>query len=610
MGKIGRIFFWILFPLSVLVFTALMIFYFDLSNGPIVLFVLELIFIVLTVVVRILLRNKKFAIRMVPTLILFTATAILIPLSKPIVEVKSAAYYSHPVKTEVLSLKNGDVQGVYNKDKSVEIYAGIPYAQAPIGDLRWKEPQEPLNWEGVRDCSYFAPKSMQPESNSVTSTLVDIYSEKGWRPDYRMHPEQNMSEDSLYLNIWRPANDKKDLPILVFIHGGSLTTGSSAYEDYNGEEMAKKDVIMITITYRLGVFGYFAHEELQKESSNGTTGNYGLLDQIQALKWVNDNASYFGGDKNNITIAGESAGSSSVSAICVSPLAKGLFKRAIGESSSIVVKKAPHTFRKLDKALEVGQNIMEEFKCSSIEDLRKVSAKKLVNTKYSNSEMTLDGYALAKDPYQVYLDNENNEDSLLNGFNVMEADAFVVPTYLLNPTNKKNIRSRLVEAFGEDIADKFCTLYKDRIEEDAFKTFNEIYSVYWFMYPHYSWSKYATEAGVNVYRYQFTKENHYHSTYHAGEMIYAYGNVKKCEYNYRYDDLDVALSEKMLNYWANFAKNGNPNDAPGLPVWPISMDCSKLMKLGTSVYDDKDPYLDAYPIIEEFIENQLKTENE
>ena len=610
MGKVGRIFFWIIFPLSVVVFTALMVFYFDLSNGPIVLFILELIFIVLTVTLRIILRNKKFAIRMIPTLIMAVTTAIILPLSKPIVEAKSAAYYANPVKTEVMTLKNGDVQGVYNKDKSVEIYAGIPYAQAPVGDLRWKEPQEPLNWTGVRDCSYFAPKSMQASSTPVIDTLVDIYSAKGWHPDYRMHPEQNMSEDSLYLNIWRPANNKKNLPILMFIHGGSLTGGTSSFEDYNGEEMAKKDVIMITITYRLGVFGYFAHKDLQKESPNGTTGNYGLLDQIKALKWVNDNASYFGGDKNNITIAGESAGSSSVSAICVSPLAKGLFKRAIGESSSIVVKKAPHTFRPIDKALKMGDNIMEEFKCSSIEELRKIPAKKLVNTKYTNSEMTFDGYAINKAPYQVYLDHENNEISLLNGFNVMEADAFVIPTYLTNPTNKRNIKSRLHSTFGEYTGDKLYNLYKERIEKDAFKVFNEIFSIYWFMYPHYAWSRYATEAGVSVYRYQFTKENHYHSTYHAGEMIYAYGNVKKCEYKWRYDDFDVALSEKMLNYWANFAKTGNVNDTFGAPTWPISMDCSRLLKLGSSVYDVLDPYLDVYPIIEEYIENQIKKESE
>ena len=396
MSKGKTIAFWIVFPIVSTLVLLIILFYYDLANGPLVFFILQLIILNAAIAVRIILRNKKFVFRMIPTISLAVLSFILMGLSQPAVQRKSAAYYSHPTKTEVMQLENGKVQGVFNKDKSVQIYAGIPYAKPPVGELRWKEPQDVDNWDGVKNCSYFAAKSMQPTSNAITNTLVDIYSSKGWYPNYQMEAEQNMSEDSLYLNIWKPNNDKTNLPILVFIHGGSLTTGSSAFEDYNGEEMAKKDVIMITIQYRLGVFGYFAHLDLAKESSHHTTGNYGLLDQIKALEWINKNAAYFGGDKNNITIAGESAGSSSVSALCVSPLAKGLFKKAIGESSSIVVKKAPHTYREYNLAIETGKKIMQEFKCQSIADLRKVSAKKLVNTKYSNSAMTMDGYAIRK----------------------------------------------------------------------------------------------------------------------------------------------------------------------------------------------------------------------
>ena len=589
-----------------LLITAFTLFYFDLANGPLICFILELIFIAAFVSLRIIFRHKKFVIRMIPTLAFILSSAILIPLTKPTTERMSAAYYSHPVKTEVLSLENGKVQGVYNKDKTVQIYAGIPYAKAPVGELRWKEPQDVENWDGVRDCSYFAAKSMQPGSNPITSTLVDMYAEKGWHPDYNMHPEQNMSEDSLYLNIWRPNNNETNLPILVFIHGGSLTTGASSYEDYNGEEMAKKGVIMITITYRLGVFGYYAHEELRNESHNHTTGNYGLLDQIKALKWVNDNASFFGGDKNNITVAGESAGSSSVSAICSSSLASGLFKRAIGESSSLVVKKAPHTYRTMEDALNTGNDIMKEFKCSSIEELRKVPASKLVNTKYSNSSMTLDGYALTKNPYDVYKDGENNEEVLLNGYNVLEGDAFVVPQYLLSPTNKSNIRKRLIDNFDEQTADELCEYYKEEIKKDAFSVFNEVFSIYWFINPHHSWSNMAVSNGTPVYRYQFTKENGFHGTYHAGEMIYAYGNVKKCEYGYRYNKSDLELSETMLSYWSNFAKTGDPN-GEGLPTWTTYTGSGdKVMELGLNVGKINDRYLGAYPIFERYIEKLLE----
>ena len=375
---VKEILFWILFPLITLILTVLILFYLDLANGPLVLMIIECTMIVSAVVARILLRGKKFVFRMIPFLSFLATTVLVVVLAKPSVEVYSAVRNANPKYTEVMTLKNGQVKGVYNADMSVRVYAGVPYAKAPIGELRWKEPQDVENWSEVKDCSKFAARAMQVDNPPVIDELVTIYGQKMYVPNFIMEPVQNMSEDCLYLNIWRPNNDKVDLPILVYIHGGSLTGGSGAYSDYNGEEMAKKDVIMITIQYRLGVFGYFAHPALQEESTNHTTGNYGLLDQIKALEWINNNASYFGGDASNITIAGESAGSSSVSALCSSPLASGLFKRAIGESSSLVLKVPPHTYRSLDSALEMGQNIMSEFNCDSIADLRNIPAEKLI----------------------------------------------------------------------------------------------------------------------------------------------------------------------------------------------------------------------------------------
>lgn len=602
MSKGKAIAFWIIFPLLTLIFGAVMIFYFDLANGPLYLFIIECITFGLFIIFRIILRNRRFIVRMVPTISLFVVTVITVAFSQPATIVKPAYYYSNPVMTETLKLKNGSVKGVYNEDKKVEIYAGIPYAKAPIGDLRWKEPVPAEDWNGTLDCSYFAPRAMQVDQAPVISTLVDMYAEKSWHPDYNMHPNQNMSEDCLYLNIWRPANITEPLPILVFIHGGSLTSGSSAFEDYNGEEMAKTGVIMITIAYRVGVFGYFAHEDLIKESPNNTTGNYGLLDQIQALKWVNENASYFGGDANNITIAGESAGSSSVSALCTSPLAKGLFRRAIGESSSLAVKLPPHTYRDKKVALKMGEDIMKEYSCTSISDLRKVPADKLVKTRYTNSAMMLDGYALTKDPYQVYLDKENNEEALLNGYNVLEGDAFVIPQYLFSPTNKDNILGRLKTSFGDEYGQKFYDLYKDKIEKDAFSSFNEIFSVYWFMYPHYSWMNLAYNNGLDVYSYQFTKENGFHGTYHAGEMIYAYGNVIKDNHSYRYDPSgsDNYLSFIMLSYWSNFAKTGNPN-GDKLPTW-TTYDPNKevIMELGLNLKNKDIEHTKAFALCEEY----------
>ena len=605
MSKPGKIIFWISFPLTAIIALLLLIFYLDLANGPLAIFILTIVAFVLMASIRIILRHKKFVIRMIPTLSFVLTVAILLPFAKPSLKTKSVAYYDNPVKTEVLTLENGQVQGLYNEDKTVEIYGGIPYAEAPIGEFRWKEPVDKKNWDGVLDCSNFGPRAMQNDSSAVVNSLVDLYAEKSWHPDFKEGHIEPMSEDCLNLTMWKPAGDVSNLPILVYIHGGSLTSGAASFEDYNGEEVAKKGVIMINVQYRLGIFGYFAHPDLAKESPNGTTGNYGLLDQIKALEWVNNNASYFGGDKNNITIAGESAGSSSVSAICSSPLASGKFKRAIGESSSVVVKRAPHTFRKYEDAVKMGQQIMEEMKCSSLEEMRKLDASKLLNSKYTNSSMTVDGYALTKTPYEVYMAHENNEDELLNGFNVLEADAFVVPQYLFNPTNKSNIHERLVETFGDVFASQIEEVYKDKIEKDAFSAFNEIFSVYWFMYPHHSWTNMALQNGVKVYRYQFTKENGYYGTYHSGEMIYCYGNVKKSPYYYRYNESDLKLSEIMLTYWTNFAKNGNPN-SEGLQNWPLfSYENPDIIELGNNVGPIKDPYGDLYPIIEAFIDSQI-----
>ena len=606
MSKPGKIIFWISFPLTAALVGFLLVFYFDLANGPLILFILEMVAFALAITIRILLRNKKFVIRMIPTIALFITTAILLPFAKPTIQRKSAAYYTNPVSTEVLEIGNGKIQGVYNEDKSVQIYAGIPYAKAPVGDLRWKEPVDVENWEGVKDCSYFGDRAMQDDGNAVTDSLVAMYAEKAWHPDFKEKHYEPMSEDCLNLTVWKPNISAKDLPILVYIHGGSLTTGSCNFEDYNGEEVAKKGVIMINIQYRLGVFGYFAHPDLAKESPNGTTGNYGLLDQIKALEWINKNASYFGGDKNNITIAGESAGSSSVSALCSSPLAHGLFKRAIGESSSVVVKTPPHTYRKMKEAQKTGQKIMEEMNCSSIEEMRKLDASKLLTTQYSNSSMTLDGYALTKNPYDVYLAKENNEEALLNGFNVLEGDAFVVPQYLLSPTSKDNIHERLADVFDETYAIKIENLYKDKIEKDAFSAFNEIFSVYWFMHPHYSWRNMALDTNhTKVYSYQFTKENGYYGTYHSGELIYCYGNVYKSPYDYRYNEDDVKLSNTMLSYWTNFAKSGDPN-GEGLPKWDLyNKESSMIQELGANVGPIKDPYLDLYKIIDEYIDYRL-----
>ncbi len=579
-----------------MVLLALTLFLYDLLNGPLFLFVFALINLAGLALSSILLIRAKMRFRLLPWGAFLLVTALTVPFARPIEGKIQANLGGKIVRTEPLSLRNGKVVGTYSRDRQVEIYAGVPYAEAPIGERRWKEPVPKQDWEGIKDCAYFAPKSMQAKSNPIMSTLVDMYAEKSWHPDYRMNVEERRSEDSLYFNIWRPAENSGNLPILVYIHGGSLTSGSSSYVHYNGEAMARKGVIMITIAYRLGIFGYFAHPDLIAESPNATTGNYGLLDQIEALRFIKENAPYFGGDPSNITIAGESAGSSSVSALCASPLASGLFQKAIGESSSIAGRYPPHTFRSLETALEMGRDIQKEFHCEDLSELRSLSAEKLLSTRYANSAMTIDGYALPKTPYEVYKEGNNNETALLNGYNVKESDAFVVPNFLFSPTNGKNIASRLASYFDEQAADEFMEAYKEEIQADAFSAFNAIISAYWFMQPHYEWSTLASDNGIPVYRYQFTKENGYYGTYHAGELPYAYGNLDK-GHAFAYSKSDYALSETMLSYWSNFAKNGNPNggDMPTWDAWDEASD--PLMELGVHVGPIEEKAKKAYPII-------------
>ena len=614
--KSRHIAFWICMPLGVLQIMALVLFYLDLANGPLILLPVSIALVIGLVVSSILLVNKRMGFRLIPWGALVLSLGVVFSVAKPAVRTIPAVS-AYAEQTSVLAIPDGKIQGVYSEDKKVEVYAGIPFAKPPVGELRWKAPQPVTPWEGIRDCSYFAPRSMQPKSNPIIDSLVDMYAEKGWHPNYRMNPQQNMSEDSLYLNVWKPAGTKENLPVLVFFHGGSLTSGSSATADYNGESMARQDVIMVTAAYRLGVFGYFAHEELEAESlaetGHATTGNYGLLDQVQALRWVHDNIAFFGGDPTKVTIAGESAGSSSVSALCVTPLAKlgggkTLFQRAIGESSSLIVKRAPHTFRKLKEAKETGEKIMKEQWCKSIAELRQVPASTLVQTGYSNSGMTIDGYAIIEEPFDTYQRGENNESALLNGYNVKESDAFIVPQYLFDPTNKNNIRGRLVEMFDEKTADRIMELYRDRIEEDAFTSFNAILSVFWFIQPHDSWSKAALDRGEPVYRYQFTKENGFYGTYHSGEMIYCYGNIDRSIRPFAYDESDRALSKTMLGYWANFAKTGDPNGS-GLPTWPTYVSGGEVMELGARVGLKADVYKGLYPIIEDYIDEQIEKEN-
>ena len=485
--------------------------------------------------------------------------------------------------TEVVTIADGQLTGVFTADRAVEVYAGIPYAAPPVGELRWREPQDPTPWEGVLAADSFAPMSMQPQNSALYSSLAQIIGYHDYEISLKDNYRDANSEDALYLNIWKPAGEREKLPVLVYIHGGSLQIGQPWYADYSGEGLARKGVIVVNMGYRLGVFGFLATEELRAESPDGTTGNYGLLDQIKALEWVRDNIAAFGGDPDNVTIAGESAGSACVTALCTLPLAKGLFRRAIGESSTVTAPQPAHSFRLLDQALEAGEKTLERFGCGSIDELRQLDASSLVVAADAIHHMTVDGYVLTQTPYEAYQKGEHNEEAILQGFNSLEG----VPFILFANADMKNYESKVRSYFGE-YADEVLALYPASTDAEAKAMWIDIYSVIFFTHGHYCWTRQAVANDIPAYEYYFSKDNGRLGPWHSGEEVYCYGNIPAD--SRLYDAADRELADIFSSYFANFAATGDPN-GEGLPIWELSRDGDQLMELGDHIGMTGDRFL-------------------
>ena len=397
---------------------------------------------------------------------------LILVISYPPVRAVPAVAGKNGGVTPLIHVAQGDLTGVFTADKKVEVYTGIPYAAPPVGDRRFKEPEEPEPWEGVLAADHFAPMSMQTQNPVIVSSLAQII---GYH-DYKISLDDNyrppVSEDSLYLNIWKPAGDVSDLPVLVYIHGGSLQTGQPWYGDYRGETLARGGVIVVNFGYRLGIFGFFADESLKDESPHGTTGNYGLLDQIMALKWVQQNIASFGGDPENVTLAGESAGSACVTALCTSPLAKGLFRRAVGESSTVTAPSPALSFRLPGEALRAGKQTMERLKVSSVEELRQMDAEDIASELSAHHHMTVDGYVLPETPYEAYKRGIHNEEAILHGYNRDESAPFI----LFGQADLKNYEDKIRQAFEEPYATRVLELYPAATDAEARQNWADIYT--------------------------------------------------------------------------------------------------------------------------------------
>ena len=492
--------------------------------------------------------------------------------------------------TEVVTLRDGKVQGVKTADGAVEVFTGIPYAKPPVGELRWKAPENPEPWSGVRTCTHFAPMAMQPRNSEIYNSLSQIIGFHDYEISQDDHFRDAVSEDALYLNLWRPAGKTEKLPVLVYIHGGALQTGQPWYADYSGEGLARKGVLVVNFGYRLGVFGFLATEELAREDPNGSTGNYGLMDQIKALKWVQDNIAAFGGDPDNVTVAGESAGAVCVTALCTSPEAKGLFRRAIAESSTATAPKPQHSFRLMDEALETGRETMARFGVSSTAELRALPAEKLVEAADINHHITVDGYVLTRTPYEAYKAGEHNEEAMLHGFNAEEGAPFI----LFEQASLKNYEAK-VRAYFRDYADEVLALYSPTTDEEARTMWLNLYSAIYFTHGHYCLSREDLSVKAPVWEYFFAKTNGRLSAWHSGEEVYCYNNIPAD--SKLYDESDRQLADLFSNYFVNFIRTGDPN-GDGLPEWEQSADGTNLLFLGEKQEMHTDPYLPIDEILD------------
>ncbi|MBQ4512719.1 MAG: carboxylesterase family protein [Anaerolineaceae bacterium] len=518
--------------------------------------------------------------------------AIILWISKPPIKPVPAVQGKTGGITNVIHLPQGDLTGVLTEDGEVEVYAGIPYAEPPVGDLRWREPVPAKPWSGVLAANHFAPMSMQVQNSTIYNSLAQIIGYHDYKFSFDDNYREPVSEDSLYLNIWKPAGDVSGLPVLVYIHGGALQTGQPWYQDYSGLGLAHEGVIVVNMGYRLGIFGFLADPELAAESPNGTTGNYGLLDQILALQWVQDNIAAFGGDPGNVTISGESAGSACVSALSTSPLAKGLFRRVVGESSTVTAPKPAHSFRLLDEAYAAAADTKTRYKAVNIADLRAIPAEKLASEMNTHHHITIDGYVLPETPYESYAKGIHNEEAQMHGFNRDESAPFI----LFSQANLKNYEENIRTLFPEPYASRVLELYPAATDEEAKRNWAEIYTVFYFTYGHYCWERQALANGIPSYVYYFTKQNGRLSAWHSGEEVYLYGNIPQD--SSLYNDDDRTLSDTMMFYFKHFITGGDPN-GHGLPAWPVSTGLDKVLELNTSVEWVDAPYLEMYSILDE-----------
>jgi para-nitrobenzyl esterase len=452
-----------------------------------------------------------------------------------------------------VGIETGSLEGVPASDPSVTVYRGIPFAAPPLGDLRWRAPQPPTAWEGIRKADKFSAACIQDPVRSLGP----------WTEEY-MH-QGEYSEDCLYLNVWTATKDAvAKRPVLVWIYGGAFTGGSTAVALYDGEALARKGLVVVTLNYRVGVLGFLAHPELTRESEAKASGNYGMLDQLAALRWVQKNIAAFGGDPARVTIAGQSAGAAAVHVLTASPLAKGLFHQAIAQSGSSVGNRFPT----LTAAEGEGAKFAKAKGAPSIKDLRAMPVDRLtarIEAAPFRSSPVMDGWLLPGQAAAIFAQGKQNDVATLTGWTADEGSF------------NENYGKRTPEEFEHEIrlrmgsgAIEFTRLYPLSTEQQARESQkasardqNTISTFLWA-------AQRAKTAKTRVYTYYWNHappgpKKAIYQAFHSSELSYVFNSLTLA--NRPWEAIDRSIAETTSSYWANFVSTGDPNGT-GLPKWP------------------------------------------
>ena len=474
-----------------------------------------------------------------------------------------AALQALPLAAAIqIKTDRGEVEGAVSADSKIRLFKGIPFAAPPVGPLRWREPQPVPSWTGVRKALEFGPRCMQQH----------VFDDMVFR-------DPGPSEDCLTLNVWTPATSAAaKLPVMVWIYGGGFVGGAASEPRQDGEQLAKKGVVVVSLNYRLGVFGFFSHPELDKESGHDASGNYGLLDQVAALRWVQKNIAFFGGDPGHVTIFGESAGSFSVSALMASPLAQGLFQRAIGESGAFFGSTLALKPRRETEPADV--KFAESVGAPSLAALRAKPAGELLESA-KNRELlrfapNIDGYFLPEDPAATYEAGKQSRIPLLAGWNSDEGS--FQSFFAKSEPTAQNFAERVRAVFKSN-AGQVLKLYPAATDDQAKRAAQDLSGDQFIAYSTWKWIELqAAVAKTAVYRYEFDQAPPAAGVdatlsspispgaYHSAEIEFVFEALPSKKLPWR--PADSKLSDLMSSYWTNFAKTGDPN-GPGLPKWPV-----------------------------------------